>query len=172
MADKQHQEESNMISSEKANELFEYRDGNLYWKTPTTKRNVGDLAGFVRSDGYKALFFNKKIYAYHRIIFLMHHGFLPQFIDHIDGNKLNNRIENLRQATKSQNCQNSKKPITNKSGSKNVYWHKLAKKWCVELLNNGKKKYIGLFEDLELADLVAHEARSKFNGNFANHGKQ
>ena len=79
----------------------------------------------------------------------MNHGELPEFIDHIDGNSLNNRIENLREATNSQNCMNGKLRKTNKSGHKNVYWHKSAKKWSVEIKVFGKKKYFGLFDDLE-----------------------
>jgi len=66
------------------------------------------------------------------LIFLYHHGYLPKFVDHIDGNKKNNRIENLREATKSQNAMNQKVSTRNTSGIKGVMWHKRDKKWFVQ----------------------------------------
>jgi hypothetical protein len=94
---------------------------------------------------------------------------LPNFIDHIDCNKSNNKIENLRVATKSQNQCNRAITLLNKSGVKNVSWSKDRKEWVVQISVNGKKKFIGRYKDLELADLVAQEARDKFHGKFARH---
>ena len=105
----------------------------------------------------------------HRLIFLFHYGYLPKIIDHIDGNPLNNDIKNLRESTHIENCQNAKKRTTNTSGCKNVSWHKPANKWAVRLSINQKKVFFGLFEDIELADLVAHEARDLYHGKFARH---
>lgn len=154
----------NYPTKEQLHQLFEYKDGELYWK----KRNQ-NKAGSLRNDGRKHITINYKIYKLHRIIFLWHHGYLPKEIDHIDGNPLNNRIENLREATRYQNLMNKKKTKQNTSGCKNVSWNKSAKKWLVSMQVNGKRKYLGIYDDLELADLVATEARDKFHGNFANH---
>jgi hypothetical protein len=99
----------------------------------------------------------------------MFHGVLPTFIDHINNNRLDNRIENLRIATDSQNNCNKGIQANNTSGSKNVKWHERIKKYEVSVQVNKQRKYIGVFEDLELADLVATMAREKYHGSFAKH---
>jgi uncharacterized protein YigA (DUF484 family) len=98
---------------------------------------------------------------------LYHNGYLPDLIDHIDGNKLNNRIENLREASKQENCQNQKVRLTNSSGVKGVSWHKANKKWIVAVCKNYKSYYCGTFEDKELAELVAMEATNKLHKQFS-----
>ena len=151
-------------------ELFEYRDGNLYRKVATGRNvKVGDLVGNMpNKKGYRKVRFCEKTHSVHRIIFLMHHGYIPEQVDHIDGDKLNNKIENLRPATAQQNSFN-KKSCNPSSGYKNVAWNEECKKWQVQLQINGKKKYFGLYKDIELADLVAQEARNKYHGKYARH---
>ena len=83
-------------------------------------------------------------------------------------NRNDNSIENLRPAN-SKNQQNAKIRKDNKSGIKGVYWFAELKKWKVDIGVNGKRKYIGVFNDLELAELVAQEARDKYHGKFARH---
>jgi hypothetical protein len=158
-----------MITKELLHELFKYKDGNLYWKVfRSPKVNIGTLAGGVhKPTGYYHIQLENKKYKIHRLIFLMHYGYLPKEIDHIDGNPANNKIENLREATRQQNCCNTKLKKLNTSGVKNVHLHKPTNKWLVQLMVNGKKKYFGLYDDLELADLVATEARDKYFGEFA-----
>lgn len=158
------------ISKELINKFLEYKDGNLYWKEKTSKFaniKIGDVAGRVDSHGYFQTTINKKSYLNHRIIFFIHHGYIPKMLDHIDGNRKNNSIENLREANNYQNGQNRALCSKNKSGYKNVYWHKASKKWAVTLQFNGKTKHIGVFEDLEFADLVAQESRDKFHKEYA-----
>ena len=145
-------------------EVFEYQDGKLHRKHGQFK----GVAGTVHHTGYEQVKVGKKTYRSHRVIFAMHHGYMPQTIDHIDGNKLNNRIENLRESTTQQNQFNVGLTGRNKSGSKNVIWNKC--KWKVYMRINKKMKHIGAFEDFELADLVATEARNKLHGEFVNHG--
>ena len=159
-----------MITKELLNKIFQYKDGELYWKektSPYSHIKIGDKAGCVNKEGYVVICVNKKIHKAHRLIFLMHHGYLPKEIDHKDTNPLNNRIENLREATTSQNGYNKNIQKNNKSGSKNVSWSKVANKWAVQIKVNGNLKHIGYFEDLELADLVAQEARDLYHGEFA-----
>jgi hypothetical protein len=137
--------------------VFTYKDGELY-------RN-GKIAGTVTTTGYKQVYLDKKVYLAHRVIFAMHWGFLPQFIDHIDGNRLNNKIENLRQCTQQQNQYNTKAKAKNKVGIKNVQWARNT--YRVDIRINGKLTYLGSFKDVELAELVAQEARKKYHGEFA-----
>jgi lysozyme family protein len=149
--------------------LFDYKDGALYWKIFTNSRApVGSKAGtFNKHNQRWYIRVNKIRYLEHRLIFLLHYGWLPKEIDHKDNNRLNNRIENLRAATSSQNQQNKPLQCNNTSRAKNVRYK--AKKWQVELKIKGKPIYIGRFDNFELADLVAIEARNKYHKEFANH---
>lgn len=152
---------------------FEYRDGGLYWKNNRGSQLCkGKLAGASNSKGYVKVRIREigQTIGAHRIIFAMHHGYAPEFVDHIDGNPGNNHIENLRAATKAENNRNAKLPITNTSGIKNVHWHKKNKNWFVSLSINNRKRFFGSYADVELAELVATEARNKYYGAFANHG--
>jgi len=161
-----------MITQEIAHQLFEYRDGALYWKIKPCRRDpIGTKAGhFDSARGYTSINYQKKRYYLHRIIFLMQHGFLPAEIDHIDGNKANNKIENLRACSHSENGFNKAAQNNSKSGVKNVSWSKVRNKWIVFIKSNNKQKNIGGFDDLELAELVAVMAREKYHGAYANHG--
>ena len=158
------------ITQDYVKQLLEYRDGVLYWKVSRGKAKVGAKAGYLNQIGYFQTQVNGKLYLNHRLIFLMHHGYLPQYLDHIDGNTLNNKIENLRAATLTQNQYNRKLNKNNSSGVKGVWWRKDIKKWRVSFKINGKEKSFGVFDNLELAEIVAQEARTKYHGAFVNHG--
>lgn len=159
-----------MITKDYLHQLFEYKDGNLYWKlNPANNVKAGDSAGSFCNRGYKFVGIDKKVYRIHRLIYLMFYGYLPKIIDHKDGNKGNNKIENLREANIFENQQNRIIQKNNKSRIKNVDWHKLTAKWRVSIQVNKKRKFIGSFKDLELADLVATEARNKYHKEFARH---
>lgn len=151
-------------------EMFEYRDGALYWKIHKGKCARGDRAGCINpTTGRRRICINRKLYSEHRIIFAMHFGFFPKFVDHADLNPLNNKIENLRQATIAQNMWNRGLSKTNTSSAKCVFWVKSRKKWRVRIRVNGKRISFGSFEDFELAELVAIEARNKYHGEFCRH---
>ena len=152
------------------NNLFEYREGNLYWKNKLSDRSrfeIGKKAGSVCKNGYSQVFVNGKIYLLHRIIFMMHYGYMPKYIDHIDRNPSNNKIENLREATRGQNKINTALQKNNKSGYKNVCWHKKQKQWIVQVKVDGKNKYFGGYYDVKVAGFVAEIMRHKYYGKFA-----
>lgn len=159
-----------IITQEYLHEIFDYKDGVLYWKKLGKGRRLSLRVGSFDKDGYIQISINHKKYKAHRLIFMMFYGYIPEYLDHVDGNPANNLIENLRPATLVQNQHNRIIGKNNKSGYKNVYWTEKNKKWVVALKVNKKNKWIGCFEDIELADLVAQEARNKYNGDFANHG--
>jgi hypothetical protein len=155
------------------NEYFEYCNGELYWKKTTSFRiKVGQKAGYKRKDGYSFVRLNKKHYGVHQIIFAIYYKYIPKEVDHIDNNPSNNCIENLRAATRSQNAINQPLTLKNKSGIKGVSWHKQAKKWIVQLFVNKQYKYLGLYDDIELAELVSIEARNKYHREFANFSRK
>jgi len=159
-----------MITQSLLQEYFDYSNGKF-----TRKSNGKEVVcNPVEGQAYLRLYVNGKTYALHRLIFLHQHGFLPEVVDHIDGNRFNNNIENLRAATQQQNCLNKRRKITSSSPCKNVHKASSAnpkwkQNWVVSLTVDGKRRYIGSFEDLELADLVAQEARNKYHGQFARH---
>jgi len=158
------------LTKDYLHEIFEYKDGSLYYKIQTSPNSkIGKKVGSLTNRGYLSTTIKSKFYLIHRVIFFMFYGYLPKNLDHIDGNRLNNKIENLRPATFGQNAQNAKIRKDNKFNVKGVYWFKELKKWKVDIGINGKRKYIGVFEDLELAELVAQEARDKYHGKFARH---
>ena len=149
-------------------ELFNYhKDGWLEWAVSRGKAKAGDKVGIVHPNGYLRTRVNGLLQSNHRLIFIWHHGWMPKMVDHIDGDKLNNKIENLRPADQVQNQQNSKIRKRNTSGFKNVSFCPQTKKWAVKMRYLGKARTIGRFDDIELADLVAQEARSKFHGFYA-----
>jgi hypothetical protein len=150
------------LSKEYLQSLFDYRDGELYWK----KRNQRK-AGCINGESYRHIVINKKLYKAHRLIFMLHHGYMPEFIDHIDSDRLNNRIENLRPATKQENCWNRVINKNNKSGIKGVSWCKLTKKWRVQGRLDNKVVYLGVYPTLEEAAKVIANFRFINHGNFA-----
>jgi hypothetical protein len=97
----------------------------------------------------------------------MYNGYIPELIDHRDGNTENDRIENLRVATHSENRRNSRKPKNNTSGVKGVSWHKPSSKWWVTLSVEGKKRSFGLYHDINVAKFVVETMRHKYHGQFA-----
>jgi hypothetical protein len=146
---------------------FDYQDGQLIRKIGRINE-IGSIAGCVhKGTGYIHIKIKAKAFKAHRLIFLYHYGYFPEFVDHIDGNKQNNRIENLREASKQENSQNQKVRWTNSSGVKGVSWHKVNKKWKVALCKNYRSYYFGTYEDKELAELVSMEATDLLHENFS-----
>lgn len=124
--------------------LFTYdpETGFLYWKKrdPISKSNnifnslyCGKKVGYVKKSkrsktSYIATYLDKRYESAHRIIFAMHHGYMPEQVDHIDHNGMNNKIDNLRASNNRDNCKNLPMSKANKSGYVGVNWHKAAKK--------------------------------------------
>ena len=158
-----------MLTQKEVRDYFDYTDGILYWKVQKSNVvKVGQPAGSLdERTGYYRIHINSKLYKTHRFIFLYHHGYLPEFVDHIDNIKLNNKINNLREATKSQNCMNQKVSTRNTTGIKGVMWHKRDKKWYVQIRVNSKCHSFGYYDDKELAELVAIEATNKLHKEFS-----
>jgi hypothetical protein len=160
-----------MITADYLNDMYEYKDGCLYYKKLAYKNTkaIGDNVGYIAKSGYITTKIKNKSYLLHRLIYLMHYNYLPEQIDHIDGNPVNNLIENLRDVTGSQNCMNKKLSKINTSGYKNIHFIKKINKYRVQIKVKGKPLSFGCYEDVELADLVAQEVRDKYFGKFARH---
>jgi hypothetical protein len=137
----------------------------------------GTVAGtkHICSNGVKTYIrigINGKYYLAHRLAWLYMTGEMPQFeIDHIDCDGLNNRFNNLRQATSAQNAINKSKRSGTKSTLKGVTWYKRNQKWAANIIISGKRHYLGLFATEEDAHRAYCEASNRLHGRFANHGR-
>ena len=129
---------------------------------------AGDVAGTLGADGYISISILRRKYKAHRLAWLYLHGEWPKDeIDHINGDRADNRLANLRPATRHKNSANKRRYSNNQSGRKGVNWHRQHQKWCTRITVNGKRKHIGLFHSLEdAADAYRRAAIENF-GEFA-----
>lgn len=157
-------------------DYFEYRNGILYWKVRRNGRNggvkPGDVAGCKNSRGYIVFNYKGKQYRAHRVIWQIHNGDIPSNmeIDHINHDKTDNRIENLRLVDRTENGRNQSRRNDNSSGFCGVHWHKPLSKWCARIRVNGKLVHLGYFDKLDDAKIARIEANKKFNFH-KNHGR-
>jgi hypothetical protein len=159
----------NIFTQEYLKSIFTYANGNLYWKETKGRKIKGGIAG-TKSNYYWQVCINYKIYRVHRIIWIYHNATNPDYIDHINGNTFDNRIENLRDCNINQNRFNSKKYITNTSGVKGVNWCKQKNKWRARVFFNNKEYQIGFFNDIKKAEQEIIKERKKIHGEFSNNG--
>ena len=155
---------------ETAKKYFYYKDGLLFWNSKIGNKNIHNIAGCNGPGGYKVVSLFKKAYKVHRIIFLLNHKYCPDIVDHIDRNKQNNNISNLRSATKSQNAMNSKARADGIAGFKNIRLRKGRTKndyFEVTIRKDKKTFYIGVFSSLIDAKHAAIKAQKEFHGEFS-----
>lgn len=135
-----------MISYERVRELFEYdpEEGVLYNKTNRRGRSLaGSVAGNPRTDSYLQLCIDGKMYRVNRIVWLWYYGYLPEnLIDHKDQDKTNNRIDNLREASKQCNTINVSRFKNNTSGIRGVSYDSRVGKWFAQIKVNKKKIFL------------------------------
>jgi hypothetical protein len=130
---------------------------------------AGKIAGNV-SGGYVRIGLCGGLFLAHRLVWLLVHGEpVPDGIDHADGNPLNNRIDNLRAATGSQNCANRGKTRSNTSGVKGVHLSKETGKFRAYIKRNGHTQGLGSFTTIEEAATARQKAHEELYGAFARH---
>jgi len=143
------------------------------WKRCNTRfagKPFGRIGRATRSVSYRqGLFMGKRRMA-HRLIFLYIYGYLPEQIDHIDGDGLNNRIENLRDATRSENARNRVCPINNAAGALGVEWIGRCNKWKARIFVSGKLRHLGYFDTKQEAIDARKHADQRY-GFHKNHGR-
>ena len=152
---------------------YDPKSGNFVWKVTRNARQarVGDIAGRFDSYGYVQIRFKGKSYLAHRLAWFFYYGEFPDGeLDHINGNRNDNSIANLRLATRRENTRNTRMRKDNTSGFKGVTFHKKTGKWAAALFINGKTKHLGLFETALLASKEYCRRASELHGEFFNPG--
>ena len=159
-----------MITSERLREVLKYdpETGSFTRKIDIGRWKTGSRAGTNgNSDGYCQIMIDGRLYQAHRLAWLYMTGECPKAeIDHINCDRADNRIVNLRQADRFGNTRNTKKRNDNTSGFKGVQWHACGK-WRAMIGVNGKKKHLGLFKTKEAAFEAYVAAAKKYHGEFA-----
>lgn len=158
----------------KFNEIFMYCEntGLLTYKVKRGKIISGNIAGTLALNGYVTIGIDKKRYYAHRIIWEMLHGIIPANaqIDHINGNRSDNRICNLRIVSNHENSKNQKKKVSNSSGFTGVSWDSQTQRWRAHITIDGKTKSLGRYSD----ELEALKARKRAEVKYSfheNHGR-
>lgn len=156
-------------SQEYLKTIFDYKDGNLYYKVSRKRAKTGQRAGYLAQSGY--LFIRLRPYrmALHRFIFLWYHGYLPEIVDHIDRDILNNNIENLRSVTPSQSMWNTGSTKNSSSIYKGVIFISNNKnnKWVSSITYYRKKIYIGSYKTELEAAIAYNEKAKELHGEYA-----
>ncbi len=167
---------SNLLKYEpKTGEFFWLPRDEIFFKTTRSHRGwntrySGKQAGSLR-EGYIWISVNGSNYSAHRLAWLFIYGVWPPHdIDHINGEKTDNRIENLRSVTKAENNKNTPIRKNNTTGVVGVYWKRLASAWDAELGVSGKLVNIGRYKRFEEA-VSARKMAEIDNGYHANHGR-
>jgi hypothetical protein len=160
--------------------------GKLYWNERPRwwfksqrehKRWNGRYAGQVAFEtldtpGYYQGSVRKRLFKAHRVIWAIVHGVWPEaFIDHINGNRLDNRLENLRVVSKTENARNQKRRYDNISGAPGVTWCKRTRRWRAKIGVNGRQRQLGSFTAVDEAIKARREAERNF-GFHENHGRR
>lgn len=160
------------ITQELLKEHFEYREGHLWWIKPTaTRARVGQQFGSYDKYGYRQGWFYRKKYLEHRLVWLYVYGVWPKkYIDHINGIRSDNRVENLRECSNQQNQFNRKSLPKSTSKYKGVSWYNSNQKWIAQYRFNGKRNYIGIFETEEEAAEAYRNATEHIHKEYANYG--
>ena len=161
------------MTQEQLKEYLEYdsETGIFKWIKPSsTKTRIGDIAGTPNGKGYINIRLLGSPYRAHRLAWLYVYGEFPEgLLDHIDCNRSNNRIDNLREATSQQNSLNSSLGVRNKSGIKGVHWHSKSGKWRGVIRIGDVSIQVGLWDDLEQAADEMYKARQEQHGEYARH---
>jgi hypothetical protein len=141
--------------------------GQFRWRVTRGSAVEGELAGTINTRGYLYISLDRRKYPAHRLALFHASGIWPEAVDHKNGEKLDNRLRNLRPATFAQNNANCPRPRTNTSGFKGVKWVARKKKWAAIIRVNKQSKHLGYFHSKDDAHASYCKAAVKHFGEFA-----
>ena len=150
---------ASLIEYDLIRELFDYKDGELIRKVNRGCTNVGDTVGGVdKKLGYVRLTINNSHYSAHRVIWVWHFGGISDGlqIDHINGDRSDNHIDNLRLVTQQENTWNRTK-------AKGYYWNKKRGQWLASIMVDNTRKLLGLFIDEQSAREAYLDAKKELH---------
>ena len=165
------------LSQPRLKEILEYQceTGDFIWKYRTSNRiKINDIAGckHTTKDGktYILIRIDSVLYSAHRLAWFYVYGNWPlNEIDHIDGNGTNNKLNNLREATREINSKNIRLRTDNKTGHSGINWREDLRKWRVSISIGGKLKYYGCYKH-KVDAVIARKMAEYENGFHLNHG--
>ena len=154
---------------------YDSTTGILRWKAKRGrgqgrgKVNPGDIAGTINAQGYVAINIAGHVTLAHRLAWAIAHQLwpVPFQLDHINMNRTDNRISNLRPATNAQNMRNRKAQKNSSTGVKGVYVHKRSGKFIASIACDGRTMYLGLFSTVREAKAAYDAAAERLHGPFA-----
>ena len=161
-----------MITQKELKDILRYNEktGIFTWVNSKSGVSKNMAAGTKTYSKYIRIIINKKSYFAHRLAWLYVYGYFPSYIDHINTDKSDNRLCNLREATNSENQCNKKLTKNNTSGVKGVSWFARDNNWRARIQFNGSNFHLGYFDTLNEAKNAVDKARLKLHGEFSNHG--
>ena len=161
------------LTQEQLKEILHYdpETGHFTWIVSQNNRSVaGKRAGHLAQNGYIRIGFKGNEYLGHRLAWFYSYGEWPKHnIDHLNQNRSDNRLENLRDATHSQNSRNMRKSSRNKSGTIGVSWYARDSKWQAHIMTDSGLVNLGKFDTIEQAKNARKEAEKK-HGYLPAHG--
>lgn len=155
-----------MVTQERLKSVIHYDPdtGAFTWIVQKGRSKAGAKAGTLNGCGYVSIWIDGKQYKASRLAWLYVHGKLPVGdVDHINRNRADDRISNLRVGTHAENMQNISWRLANKSGAAGVNWHKKTGKWTAQISVDKKKIYLGVFNRIEDAIAARTAAKAKYH---------
>ena len=144
---------------------YDPETGVFTWRNDRqSNAKAGSVAGFDDTAGYRSIGIGMTTWKAHRLAWFYVHGIWPEaLIDHMNQDKLDNRIANLRLATISQNRQNMTKYRSNTSGFKGVHWFKATSRWQAQIKHEGRRYHLGFFKNAEDAAAAYRTAAARLH---------
>lgn len=155
----------NDLTADYVRSILDYmpETGELVWRVARGRARIGDVAGTM-IDGYLRVAVDGKRYCAHRLVWLIYHDRWPvDQLDHINGARADNRIENLRESTQAENMQNRASSINSTSQYIGVSWHTRRKRWRADIKVNGKQKTLGYYDTGEEAAAAYAKAKAELH---------
>ena len=153
---------------------YEPETGKLFYRVTSGGRGGkagSEMVGRIQARGYRDIGINGKRFLVHRVAWFLTHGYWPDNIDHINHDRLNNRLANLREVSNAENMLNKGVSPRNKSGVNGVDWYARDGKWRAQIGKDNERRWLGCFDTIEEAAAARQQAEAQL-GFHHNHGRK